>query len=349
MMYQPVLVQSNDDLARFCVAPNLPPLNPHLVCRQKAEAHWWLNDHQGNAAARCSLWWGQTPPYPGHRLGFIGHYAARDFEAARQLLALACDQLVAHGCTLAVGPLDGNTWQRYRLITERGTEPVFFLEPDNPAEWPVHFTANGFTTLANYFSALDTRLQPLDSRLAKVAERVALQDIEIRMANLAAFETELRHIYTLSIASFQDNFLYSPIGEADFMAQYQPIRPYLRPELILMAEQAGRPIGFMFALPDLLQAQRGQPIDTIILKTVAVHPDYRTFGLGTLLLDRCVETARKLGYTRAIHALMHESNHSRKISRRYEARIIRKYTLFARELWNDEHSRNITHPRRYQP
>jgi GNAT superfamily N-acetyltransferase len=102
--------------------------------------------------------------------------------------------------------------------------------------------------------------------------------------------------------------------------------------LILIAEQASQPIGFMFALPDLLQAQRGQPIDTVILKTVAVHPDYRSFGLGSLLLDRCVEIARKLGYTRAIHALMHESNHSRKISSRYEAQIIRQYALFAREL-----------------
>jgi GNAT superfamily N-acetyltransferase len=331
-MYQPVQVQNNDDLARFCAAPNLPPLDPKVVYRQKAEANWLLNDHRGKVAARCSLWWRQTPPYPGQCLGFIGHYAAHDFEAARQILALACDQLVAQGCTMAVGPLDGNTWQRYRLITEHGPEPLFFLEPDNPADWPAHFTANGFTTLANYFSALDTRLRPLGSRLAKVAERVAGQDIEIRTANLTAFETELRHIYTLSIASFQDNFLYSPISEADFIAQYQPIRPYLRSELILIAEQASQPIGFMFALPDLLQAQRGQPIDTVILKTVAVHPDYRSFGLGSLLLDRCVEIARKLGYTRAIHALMHESNHSRKISSRYEAQIIRQYALFAREL-----------------
>ncbi|MBI1880254.1 MAG: N-acetyltransferase [Chloroflexi bacterium] len=266
-MYQPIQVQKNDDLARFCTAPHLPPLNPDGVYRQKAEAHWWLNDHYGNVVARCSLWWGQTPPYLGHHLGFIGHYAARDLETARQILALACDQLVAQGCTMAVGPIDGNTWQPYRLITQRGSEPIFFLEPDNPADWPAHFTESGFTTLANYFSALDNRLRPLDSRLAKAAERAAKQDIEIRTANLTAFETELHHLYTLSIASFQDNFLYSPISEADFIAQYQPIRPYLRSELILIAAQADRPIGFMFALPDLLQAQRGQPIDTVILKT----------------------------------------------------------------------------------
>jgi len=28
--------------------------------------------------------------------------------------------------------MDGSTWHRYRLPTERGAEPTFFLEPDNP-------------------------------------------------------------------------------------------------------------------------------------------------------------------------------------------------------------------------
>jgi GNAT superfamily N-acetyltransferase len=331
-MYQSIHVQNNDQLAAFCVAPNLPLLDPVVVSRQKAGASWLLNDHRGDIIARCSLWWRETPPYPRHRLGFIGHYAARDLEAAGQVLTLACDQLAAQGCTLAVGPLDGNTWQRYRLLTERGSEPLFFLEPDNPDDWPVHFTETRFTPLARYFSALDTRLQPLGTRLAKTAERAGKQDFEIRMADLASLEAELHYIYTVSIASFQDNFLYNPIGEADFLTQYAPLRPYLRPELILIAEQSGRPVGFLFALPDLLQAQRGQVIDTVILKTVAVHPDVSSAGLGSLLIDRCIDIASKLGYTRAIHALMHESNDSRKISKRYEAETIRQYALFAREL-----------------
>ena len=57
-------------------------------------------------------------------------------------------RLAAERCTIAIGPVDGNTWQRYRLITEPGTEPPFFLEPDNPDAWPGQFTAAGFTPLA---------------------------------------------------------------------------------------------------------------------------------------------------------------------------------------------------------
>jgi hypothetical protein len=38
--------------------------------------------------------------------------------------------------------------------------------------------------------------------------------------------------------------------------------------------------------------------------------------------------AREAGYTRAIHALMHDANRSGNISSRY-ARPIRRYTLYA--------------------
>lgn len=339
-MYYPIQAQTNDELARFCNLPGWPRLDPDLVARQRADAHWLLAAKDGEVVARCSLWWQATPAYLDHRLGLIGHYAAGHGQAARQLLALACQQLAARGCTLAVGPMDGNTWQRYRLLTRRGSEPVFFLEPANPDDWPAHFLESGFTMLAQYRSALNTNLNRPNPRLAKVAERAAERGIQIRPLNPACFEAELGQIYRLALASFSQNFLYTAISQADFMALYRPLKPYLQPELNLIAEHAGQPVGFIFALPDLLQARPGgsrplgsrPAIDTVILKTVAVHPGYRAMGLGSLLVARCQESAYRLGYRRAIHALMHETNDSRKISRRDGAVEVRRYALFARQL-----------------
>jgi hypothetical protein len=50
-----------------------------------------------------------------------------------------------------------------------------------------------------------------------------------------------------------------------------------------------------------------------------------------LLLAEVHEAARRLGFRRAIHALMHETNRSRNLSAHY-SRTIRRYTLFARRL-----------------
>ena len=336
-MYQQIQIRTNEELTLFCAPPGLPPLNPETISRHNADAHWMLtNSSTGEIEARCSLWWQSTPPYPNRRLGLIGHYGASKAEAAKQLLQLACDQLAIHNCTLAVGPMDGNTWQQYRLITEHGSELPFFLEPNNPDSWPSHFTKSGFTELAQYISTINPDLSQFgleqDHRLAKVAARVAGRDIKIRALRLDSFDEELHHIYNIVLASFSNNFLYTPLSEVDFKAIYYPLRPYIQPELILIAEREGLPIGFIFALPDLLQGQRDHTINTVIIKTVAVHPEYQIMGLGSLLVARCQEVAHDLGYKRAIHALMHETNDSRKISRRDGTQIIRRYALFAKEL-----------------
>lgn len=330
--YPQIQLCDGQDLTGFCAPSRLPHLNVEIISRQKANAHWLLVDASGDAVARCSLWWRHTPPYPGHGVGVIGHYAACDAETARQLLQLACTQLAKHGCTLAIGPMDGNTWQSYRLVTERGSEPPFFLEPDNPADWPAHFTDNGFSVLAEYFSALKADLSQADIRLAKVAARAIARGFSLRPFKPDCVERELAQIYHLSLLSFDRNLLYTPINQADFMAMYLPFLPHIRPELITIAEREERPVGFIFAIPNLLQAQGGQAIDTIIIKTVAVHPAYQIYGLGSLLVQRCQEIAPNLGYKRAIHALMHKSNDSFKISRRDQTSIIRRYALFAKLL-----------------
>jgi GNAT superfamily N-acetyltransferase len=335
-MFQPLRVTRPDDLERFCAPAGVPTVRPEVLDRQHPDALWLLTDTGDNLAARCALWWRDTPPLRGERLGLIGHYHARDQPAGFAMLSLACQQLAAQGCSLIVGPMDGNTWQRYRLLTERGTEPIFFLEPDNPDAWPGHFTAAGFTPLAQYYSALNSDLSATVPPADESRQRLEQTGIAIRPLRLDSFEDELRRIHTLSLESFADNFLYTPISEADFLQQYAAIGPYVRPELVLLAERQEQLIGFLFLIPDLNQATtpagaaaKTAAIDTVIFKTMAVHPGHRGMGLGSLLMARGHEISRQLGFRRGIHALMYEKNLSRRISS-HTARMIRRYTLFAR-------------------
>lgn len=346
----PTLVATAADMQRFCGLACPSALTPEIIARQHPDAQWLLADSTGEVTARCSLWWSDTPPYRSHdawsqwqrshsqadrhespRLGLIGHFAARDSAAAVSLLDYACEQLTQHACTIAVGPMDGNTWQRYRLMTERRSESTFFLEPDNPDGWPSFFTASGFTPLAHYHSALNPDLHKSDPRANELAQQFQTRGIALRTIQIDRFDDELRSLHALSLASFDRNFLYTPIDEGTFIAQYRGVQKYVQPELVLLAECGAQLIGFIFAIPDLMQAKRGQPIDTAIIKTMAVHPAFGGLGLGTLLMTRCQEAAHALGFRRAIHALFHEANASGKISR-HSAQVIRRYTLFAKPL-----------------
>ena len=232
--------------------------------------------------------------------------------------------------------MDGSTWHSYRLLTGRGTEPTFFLEPDNPDDWPRHFTDTGFVPLATYMSALNQDLSQIDPRSDRRQAELEQTGITIRTIDIEHFDHELAAIHELSLAAFARNLLYSPIGLEAFVASYAPLRPHLVPELVLLAERDGAPVGFAFGIPDLMEPARGEPLRTVIVKSVAVHPACAGSGLGGVLTDDCQQAARKLGFKRAIHALMQETNLSRRISARYGT-TIRRYTLYEKSLGQSEH------------
>lgn len=322
----PTIVSVTDaDLETFCQPAGLSELTPALVRRQGPDACLMVMD-VGRPAARASLWWRNTPPHAGHRLGLIGHYAARDAGVASLLLEKACAILASQACTLGVGPMDGSTWRRYRLLTHRGAELPFFLEPDNPDDWPNHFEQAGFTSLARYFSSVNLDIDRGRPSVEPVPPGVRLREFDPR-----CIESEMSCLWQVAAAGFAGNFLYSPIEEAEFREIYGPLMPLVRPELVQFVEVHGEPAGFCFAVPDLLQARRGYAVDTVVLKSLAVLPDHRRRRLGRVLVASVVNRARTLGFRRAIFALMHEDNPSRRLERAV-MRDFRQYTLFGRAL-----------------
>lgn len=284
-----------------------------------------------NVAATCSLWWTQVPPYQLEVPGVIGHFQADAPDAGSELLNMAAARLVKEGCNMAIGPMDGNTWRRYRLVTERGQHPPFFLEPDNSSHLPAAFTEAGFEPLAHYSSAMVTDLSSVDERMPRVEMRLAGAGVHIRQVDLKNFADDLKRVHQLSLASFSENLLYTALSLQDFVELYTPIQQHVLPQYVLLAEHEGRTVGFIFAIPDLAQVQRGQPLDTIVLKTLAVAPGRTYAGLGALLLKRIHKTAQSQGFKQVIHALMYEGNASTNLSAR-SAVPFRRYTLYAKKL-----------------
>lgn len=337
-MDRTIVASSHAELQAFCSLAE----PKHEPAQLDGDAHL-LALRDDEPSARCTLWWHATSALDGHRVGYIGHFATHAdaptradapaySDSARGLLDHACRRLFDQGCTLAVGPMDGSTWQRYRFVTERGADPPFFLEPDNPDAWPGHFGDAGFAPLARYTSARDLDLRRLDPRAGDLAARMRSLDVQIRQMDPRGFAAEVDRIYDVSIASFAAAFLYSPIDRAQCHALYAPLERFVRPELVFIAQQRDVPVGFVFAIPDWLQAQRGAAIDTAIVKTIAILPDPQFSGLGGLLLSQCRQRIAELGYTQAIHALMHDANTgSRRLSDRFGT-TIRRYTLFSKAL-----------------
>lgn len=282
--------------------------------------------------ASCSLWWECCPSLEGEKIGVIGEYSAENAEVSRLLLEEAFRLLKEQGCSLAIGPMNGNTWRKYRFITERGSEPSFFLEPDNPDEWPGYFKDAGFYAFAHYTSSLGTDLSKEDPRLSRIQQRLEQNGVTIRNIDMNQFRAELSRIYSVSAVSFQNAYLYTPLAEEAFFQQYLPIAGHIRPELVFLAEEGGRTVGYLFAIPDLAQASRGKQIDTVIGKTLAILPGKKYAGLGRFLIDRMNKASGSMGFKRIIHALQYEDNTRSRSLTDFYCEVFRRYTLFAKKL-----------------
>lgn len=290
----------------------------------------WLALNGDKVVARASAWWTEAPKLPGESLGAIGHFAAMNSVAAKLVLDSACETLRPLGATIAVGPMDGNTWRRYRFVIDAGSEPPFFLEPTNPPDWPRWFTDAGWKIHSEYVSSVNDDLTRIDAAGPEKVKALTARGVRMRDLRLDDWDAELRRIYSVARVSFAGAYLYTPIDEEEFVAQYAPARPAVVPSLVTIAEHEGRPVGFCFCIPDVNERMQGRPMRTAILKTFAVLPGYS--GLGGALADRTHAEARRLGFSRVIHALMHVSNdRSRALSKRI-AHEIRRYALFERRV-----------------
>lgn len=278
----------------------------------------------------CSLWW-QQPPSHMKRIGVIGHYRAETSDASRVLLDKACSFLRQQGCELVVGPMNGNTWKSYRLVTWSDGSPPFLMEPHNPEQWVDYWQTAGFSPCEEYVSSVSHRLCSEDTRLDSARHRLRDRGITWRSINLDDFSKELERVYELSVIAFKNNVLYSPIDKKSFLQLYLPFVDKIDPNYVLLAEdQESVCCGFLFAMPDLYQRQYQKKIDSLIVKSLAVNPSRQSGGLGAVLVDEVQRRAAANGFTTAVHALMHAANNSANIGK--GNRIRRKYTLFSRSL-----------------
>ena len=264
------------------------------------------------------LWWSEVPAYKNHRVGCLGGFQ----QITPEQLEECEEKLRQAGCTLAIGPMMGNTWRTHRAVIEsNGSEP-FLLEPFTPPALAQRFREAGYEELMTYSSSI-IDLEKTAGDFSGIVARMAREKVVIRPLEMSDLENELCAIHQLSVEAFRENFLYVSISQEEFLTMYLKYAPILSPSCAFLAECEGRLAGFVFGYPQE---------KTIVVKTLAVLPERRFAGLGTLLVSTMQEAARKEGCEHAIHALQREDNQSLRISQRFSATVFRRYALFSKLL-----------------
>ena len=238
--------------------------------------------------------------------GYIGCFEMNDKDSGRRQLEEYVKQLTDAGHKRIIAPINGDTWHTYRLMSWSGDEPVFPFEPQNPLWYNDIYTEFGFKPLKSYRS-----------------DRFSLEFVEPYSDTELTFRNyrngDLKLIYDVSLHGFDENFLYDDISFDEFSKLYQPVLPMIDKELVVIAEVDNAPMGFMFSF--VVGSK-------LILKTMAVLPEYRSLGIGAKMFHHILFTGKRKKLQTAIAALIAEGNNSHKIASKYGSEKIREYTLY---------------------
>ena len=283
--------------------------------------------------AEAVCYFKNTPKVDDKNIGCIGEFVSKNKAAGKKVLEKCEKILKDKNVKLIVGPMNGNTWRKYRTLKWSRGDSFFLLENVNPIEDNEVFIESGFKELYTYTSTKGLVSDCYFSKALEIsAEKLKENSITIRPFNKENAVADLEKIYNVSKISFTRNPFYTPIDKDSFIKQYEKYLDIIKEEFVLIAEQDGKEIGFIFCIPNYNEMQEGKPLETLIVKTVAVKPEYEHFVIGNILLNKIGTIALEQGFKEWIFAFMYSDNTSQKMAQRNKTEIIREYALYGKEI-----------------
>jgi GNAT superfamily N-acetyltransferase len=258
----------------------------------------------------------------GKPYGILGFFEAiQHQDAADALLQTAIAQLRDQGAERIVGPMDGDTWHRYRVNAGPFERPPFPLEPWNPPYYQELWERSGFRHLESYSSKWIDDVAVLLPNLESGVRRSESRGVRIRGLDRSRLHRELDVVHDISSEIFREALLYSPIPREEFLALYSGVERLLDPELVAFATAPdGSEVGFVFAYAD-------PKLPAVHYKTIGVRAQWRRAAVAAALSHHVYSNAIGKGMRAGNHALMRDDNRSQALDAGH-GKVFRRYVLY---------------------
>jgi hypothetical protein len=236
------------------------------------------------------------------KVGFFGFFeCVDDQDVANALFDAARTWLKSHGMEAMRGPANPSVNDEYGLLVEGFDQTPYILMPYNPPYYGALIEKAGLAKIKDLYAyEVDSR-KVFTDKLKRGSEIVKKRGgFVFRSLNMKDFKNEVRKIHDLYTRGWENNWGEVPLTDDEWNYMAKDLKPLVNPELVVIAEKNGQPVGFGLSLPDLNQVlihnKKGRlipglfrilfmkkKIHAVRVIILGVVPEYLNTGIGGVL------------------------------------------------------------------
>jgi hypothetical protein len=261
--------------------------------------------------------------------GFFGFLEAIDDPSVfKALLDTAKQWLKERNKDFMMGPMNPSTNDEIGILIDGFDTPPYFMMTHNPVYYPkVMDTLNYHKVKDVHAFYIDKDTFILSDKLKSVAVGTKKKlGVNIRPVDMKKFKSELEIVRYVYNNAWARNWGFIPMTPEEFDFIANDFKKIIDPDLVLIAEIKGKPVGFSLALPDYNQVfakipsgklfpfgwwtflTQGKKIDSLRVITLGVVQELQAAGIGGLFYLETFDRGTRKGYTSAEMSWILEDN-----------------------------------------
>jgi len=285
------------------------------------------------------------------KVGFFGFFESiNDYSLASSLLDKASEIIKNEGMDSIRGPMNFSTNEECGFLLEGFNEPPLLMTPYNPPYYNDLMERYGMEKAKDLYAYIVDVPEELPEKVLRVAAIAEKRGISVRPVNIKKFESEMRIFRDVYNSAWKDNWGFIPITEEETANMANKLKQIVVPELTLIAEKDGEPVGFMGMLPDfnfVLKHMKGKlnlisivkalyysrKVKDLRMMLLGINAEYRNKGVDALLFREGFKGVKKGGYKRVEFSWILEDNIPvQRLIEMIGGRLYKKYRIYEKRL-----------------
>ncbi len=221
------------------------------------------------------------------------------------------------GINQLLGPINGSVWHQYRFVKKTDNSPFFKTELLCESFYYNLIKETGSKEIS-YYSAHRTDFHNLITITEPFYKKMLENGFSI-IESTQLTKKQLSDILQLCKKAFNKSWGYTELSKDNFALLYPPKKLALNLNKVYFLQKNQEIIGYCSLLIE--------DSETLILKTIAILPEFQNLGLANALIYKTHINARDKQYKKIIYALIKEDNAVKRLPND-NAVVFRRYSTF---------------------